>query len=506
MIPEKFKSCLEKFSILYNNEYVTKNNGDDDDDNDHDFSIFESFAEKNYNLAYNNDDDEITIDKLQNLIKSTNYIKAYEYRIPNGILPENKVGYLNDIHVNMTKKQKKEEIDRDSKLRWDILNGDDYIYRKNPEIQKNIPRGLTTLKITSNDNNNHIEFNDICIYSNKKFRGFTEKDDDDDGSNKDDDSRNNDNGDDYDTGDGSKLYFTKNPKYFKDMVIFMEKVNGDALHFSCRYLYNKYYLFVGSKTSHIMISDVSHIDLYTDSRYTIAKQFAKSLWKMLESMSKCKRVMLFEFLHYTKVTAVCEILQSAYQHVVHINNNENVIVFLSFTSALNSNNSLTAFPPHIAIKVMRILNITCANYKLCEKEEEKEEIGKSRNEYDNEGYVIYYLDKNNDTIGMIKLKTLWYIFLRALRQKTDFYFRNRDKVDYPKFKQSLSKRYDEIQKFVNITNINVNSWKIVGYKFIDWLQQQQQQQQIIWIQSKFPIFWKDFIEQEKINLYDIIKI
>ena len=40
-----------------------------------------------------------------------------------------------------------------------------------------------------------------------------------------------------------------------------------------------------------------------------------------------------------------------------------------------------------------------------------------RRGYGYEGEVLYFLDDKNDTIGLLKKKTAWYVLARAVREK-----------------------------------------------------------------------------------------
>lgn len=44
-----------------------------------------------------------------------------------------------------------------------------------------------------------------------------------------------------------------------------------------------------------------------------------------------------------------------------------------------------------------------------------------------EGEVFYFLNENEETIGMIKVKTRWYVILRALREKAVYCFLSKKK-------------------------------------------------------------------------------
>ena len=290
----------------------------------------------------------------------------------------------------------------------------------------------------------------------------------------------------------------------------MEKINGEAFHFSGRYLYDKFYWFVGSKRNHIMIGKESDIDLYTDERHQQAKKFAKSFMKLLNKISKDKLEILCNLLHYTKVTAICEILQPSYQHIVHIDGDDDKIVFLTFSSTYNNNNnnnnSLTAFPPHITCNVMEALNITTANYYEIpcsggggggNGEKEMSEMEKIRSTENSEGMVLYYLNKNNETIGLLKLKTCWYIFLRALREQLSKYFNIKKQNQDTNIEEKINNRYDQLQSRLSLRNDQINEWKNIAKEFTNWLSNKQKSSTIIIeandIKSKFPIFWKEFL-------------
>ena len=492
-----FQAILNNLSEKYNQTYST--NGEN---KNNDFEIFQNLAEKYYKIANNNNNNNnnntsITIDKLTEIIISNkDFIKVNHYQIPEGILPSNKIGYIDDINVIITPATQK-KIKKQKNIK---LLTDDYVYKNYPIIQKNIPRGLTICKILNNNNNNNNddnndemaekekeEFHDICIYANKKFTGINDHDDDD-----------NDNENENEEEEMKNKYFIQDVKNNVEKIIFMEKINGDAFHFSCRYLFDQFYWFVGSKRNHIMISKEKDIDLYTDERHTQAKKFAKSFMKMLNEIPKDQINILASLLHYTKVTAVCEVLQPCYQHIVYIDGDFNKIIFLAFSSTFNNDNSLAAFPPHIACNVMELLDITPANYKIIEKEKEKE-IEKIRSKEDSEGMVLYYLNKNNETIGLLKLKTCWYILLRALREKLSYYFGNKNKIVQINIKNKIEERYNEIQKWLLLSNQQLEDWKNVAIQFTDWMILQKKYKQAEDIKSKFPIYWKEFISNEYYN-------
>lgn len=495
-LPENLQKSIKSLSNIYNTHYYNDSE---------EFKIFEKFLEKNFHLVKDNHN---KINNLEHFVKQNDiYIKIYESQIPHEILSAKRKGYLYDINVHMSKSNiKKENIHRQN------ITVDDYVYQKFPNIQVNIPRGLTLCKIMKEkdhvDKNDTIEFYDICIYSNKKFKGISNQDEDND----EDDYREDQQQDNDDDND----YFIKNQ--IKDKVIAMEKINGDALHFSGRYINDKFYLFIGSKKSHIMINKESDIDLYTNDRFNVCKKFAKQVWKILYTkLTPEKRNILYDILHYTKITAICEILQSNYQHIVLIDNDndlyEDKIIFLNFTLPfINDNNniesngdilkSLTAFPPHIAIKIMNVLGFTCATYKIFDINDNIS-LENIRLETNSEGKVLYYLNKENETIGMQKLKTIWYICLRALREKAKRFLTLIDKNKSINIENEIDKRYDEIQKWLQLTNDKTLHWKKIAKQFIQWLiiyRNENYTMASLNVASSFPILWDTFSKSNDIKL------
>ena len=54
---------------------------------------------------------------------------------------------------------------------------------------------------------------------------------------------------------------------------------------------------------------------------------------------------------------------------------------------------------------------------MIEKGDVEERMVKVREGRDYEGEVLYFMDSNNNTVGLLKKKTTWYIVLRAIREK-----------------------------------------------------------------------------------------
>ena len=397
--------------------------------------ILKDSVEKNISLASNNKNNVKELEiYCQN---NSKLIKNTEKNIPHTILPN---GTLLDLKVNPGGGRNK---------------SDDDVYKKFESLRDQIPRGLTILKINDDEK-------DICIYANKKF---------------------------FD--DDEKIY--NNCK-----IISMEKLNGDAVHFSCRYLFNKFYLFVGSKTNHIVISQKSDIELYTGEKYAVVRKFAEIVYDTLAKLSQRNSEAFLSLLHYTKITAVCELLQHDYQHIVDIggNNTDDKLAFLTFTSTYG-NKSFTAFPPDITLKLIDCFEVfDRATYTVVDNK--KYHISTLRDKTNREGQVLYYVNNFNETIAMTKVKTIWYRCLRALREKATFYLNlKKKKKNSPEDTviDSINKKYEEMQNWLKLTDFETTNWKNEAKSFVFWLKENKQDLQAEELRKSFPNIWDEYLKK-----------
>ncbi|XP_066951819.1 uncharacterized protein [Macrobrachium rosenbergii] len=214
-------------------------------------------------------------------------------------------------------------------------------YRVKPLFQ--IARGTTTMELQGKES-----WHDVIIYANKKFTGCIGDEDNKQPNN-----------------DDTWLEYCLEPLENAVKIICMEKLNGDAVHFSGRYIGEKFYLIAGSKNVHMLIRKRSDIDLYNGSRFELAKVFARTVCDTLGNLSKDVLQLLFSFLHHTKVTAICEVLQPGHQHIVNLSYLEtNELNFITFTPTASGDEetTLTAFPPHHTLKLAGALGLACASY------------------------------------------------------------------------------------------------------------------------------------------------
>ena len=79
--------------------------------------------------------------------------------------------------------------------------------------------------------------------------------------------------------------------------------------------------------------------------------------------------------------------------------------------------SLSAFSPDVCIMFARYFGLDTANFEMIEVSDVEKRMARVREGRDYEGEVLYFMDSNNNTLGLLKKKTTWYIILRAIREK-----------------------------------------------------------------------------------------
>ncbi|CAL4108015.1 unnamed protein product, partial [Meganyctiphanes norvegica] len=371
--------------------------------------------------------------------KRQKLVRIVTQNVPDGILPKHYTAKLHDIKVGGQ-------------------GPDDTIYNQDADIRKFISRGTTLMSIEVNNSQENL---DAVIYANRKFTG--------------------DIGDEDESQPESNViwrrYCLDNPDE-ADTIVAMEKLNGEAAHFSGRFIEGKFYIITGSKNVHMIISCEEDIKKYEEVRYTHAKVIARAVWKQLIQMQENNRQILFSLLHHTKCTVVCEILLPHNQHIVNISSvKEPSLQVLTITPTVSDNAeiSLTALPPHHWLELASALGFNVAPYQIIDRNGVDNFIQKSHNEIHKEGYVLYYLKNSNcyeNIIGMAKTKTFWYVMLRALREKAVFAFnaaRKKNGWSLEDIIDSTHERFNEIQIWLKFNNEYLTKWNKLSNEFLKWL-------------------------------------
>jgi len=407
-----------------------------------------------------------------NWCRKNKRVKVVDFKVPDGILPVGYSGTLHDVKV-------------------ESRGPDDKVYNSNPEIREKIARGNCVLSYTNCNASNDEQTMDMVTFALRKFTGGMGDEDETQPEN----------------AHVWQRYFIKPMEEVKEIVV-MNKENGEAAHFSARLIGGQFYFICGSKNVHMIFRNQEDIDKYVDSRFFVAKTVCETVLHTVNNMNDHQRDVLLSFLHISKMTAIMEILQPSYQHVVDLSHLDRAsLKFLCFTaqySSMESTRSLTSLPPHTALELGKLLGLTPTSYEKIQFEKFEEKELNVRGGRGFEGAVFYFLDSEENVIGLLKKKTSWYILLRAIREKVSFAM-----IEYKKhpggFKEltrkghmkKLHHRLDEIQNWLKLSDNEIAHWKTLGSNFLYWTVEQARFSPSCEVTSRgsFPNSWKKFLEQ-----------
>ena len=162
-----------------------------------------------------------------------------------------------------------------------------------------------------------------------------------------------------------KNYFLKDIKTTTSLVS-MEKANGEAAHFSCRYIDGDFLICAGSKNVHLVFRRPDQIDqYYSEERYSYARKISHDVWKNLERLDAELRNILLSFLCWTKLTIIFEILIPTSQHVVDLSYlKEPLLMFITFTESklYEKPTSLCCMPPELSIEIAKLFDFSCVKW------------------------------------------------------------------------------------------------------------------------------------------------
>ncbi|XP_045128705.1 uncharacterized protein LOC123514706 [Portunus trituberculatus] len=397
--------------------------------------------------------------------KSEKLLSVISAAVPSSILPPGCCADLFDIRAGRS-------------------GPDDRIYNKHADIRMMIPRGATILEWRSKKSS----WSSVVIYGHKKFTGGIGDEDNEQPEN----------------NEKWREYFIAEPSEATSVVC-MDKLNGEAAHISCRYIDDQFYLIVGSKNVHMLIRGSCDIDQYEGSRYVYAKAIAATVCDTLASLDARKRHLLLSFLHHTRCTLVGEILQEKSQHIVnlsHLTKPQVVIIAMTPTYTGCQEKSLLAVPPHHLLDFCCALGLRTVTYTVIPVTQAMDQKALVRRKIDSEGEVFYYLDKNDDTIGLVKVKTVWYVILRALREKAVYSFttgKKKSHWDISDCVRSTHKRFTEIQKWLKFSDEYLHSWQNLARNFLHWLNEEvkARKEEPGKIRPAFPMIWNKFLRTTK---------
>jgi len=399
-------------------------------------------------------------------------VRVVEGAVPPGILPQGFVAKLLDVKVGGK------------------FGPDDAMYNSSAELRERIARGNTVLQLE--DVRTGKVSKDMVTFALKKFTGGMGDEDEDQPENE----------------QVWQRYFLS-PMEEVEKVICVIKENGEAAHLSVRMIQGSFYYFCGSKNVHLMFRTREELEKYTEQRYMVAKTVAHAWLNQAAAMEPTKLRLFCSFLHTTKMTAVFEVLCPDYQHVVSLSHlSAPELRFLTFTLQYGAA-SLTGLPPHTSLDLASSLGLATATHHnvSCSKAEARmEEV---RAGYGYEGEVLYFLDKEDRTVGLVKKKTAWYVLCRAIREKV-----NTAKSQYKKegsmskqkenlHIEKLERRVNEIQTWLDLTDAMTKHWRLLGVNFFKWMLNQLRQNpnklEELCARGGFPQQWQAFLNETGVS-------
>lgn len=359
---------------------------------------------------------------------------------------------------------------------------DDRIYNKSADIRRKVARGNCVLQLPDGVN--------LCmVHALRKFTGgMGDEDDGDDGAD-----------------DASTLwrrYFLRDPET-ADRLVLTQKANGEAAHLSARWLSGRPLICVGSKNVHMLLRRQSDIELYDASRYQVAREIAKAVWRRLSTLGDEQRRTLLALLHHTRATCVLELLQPEHQHVEDLSFlTEPELRFIAWTPTYVPSNttspageesvsSLSLCPPELGFRMAEILGLTPVGYCvetgdiLTKLPQLMQDV---RSGHGFEGRVICFVSEDGSIIGMLKKKTAWYILLRALREKLAF---GLDRWTFAELKTRILTRFLQIQSWLGFDDSFLQSWCEVGLGFAQWCKGKRIEGKTLRV--SMPPMWNEFL-------------
>jgi len=389
---------------------------------------------------------------------------------------------------------------------------DDKIYANNAKIRALVARGNTLLSFRRDGA-------DVVCFPLQGMMKFT-------GGMGDDDDQ--DNGGDNVTW---QRFFTR-PSEEADHIVSTSKENGSAAHLSAIEVDGELVLIGGSKNSHLVLSwqhGEEDLRLYPASPWAVAKVIMQAFFDLFKEIGEERTRRFLTLLAHCHITAIFEMLDPHDQHVELLTNARPLVRFITFTAGWQGGdtrsvqeNRLCMYPLH-SVRVAEsygIPTIRCEVVPLSRDDPETratqfEALQTAiRGDFGDEGKVLYFATEDNEVIGLLKKKTVWYIMLRALREKYKAYvaFLHRKRTGKPthsptleaektRIDSQIEKRFRAIQKWIGFSDHYREQWTRLGLQGNAWVAQQLQAKKLDLddLGRMFPVVWHRFLKDSGAN-------
>ncbi len=163
---------------------------------------------------------------------------------------------------------------------------DDALYNKSRDLREKVARGNTVLFLNDLDAPGNTSYDNVVFALRKFTGGMGDEDEDQPDSNK------------------TWMNYFLRPAESARSVVCTRKANGEAAHFSARWIRDRFVLFAGSKNVHLALRNREDAQKYRDSRFLVARNVAESVVDELAKMEPAKASLMLSFMHHTQVRSM----------------------------------------------------------------------------------------------------------------------------------------------------------------------------------------------------------
>jgi len=373
---------------------------------------------------------------------------------------------------------------------------DDKLYNKSKQLREKVARGNCLLSMTVKIDSTVHAITCFLVFALKKFTGGMGDDDDEDDPDK----------------ETWKTFFSQ-PIENTAMVVSTVKENGAAAHLAAFKLFGKHYIITGSKNVHLLFQN-NDDDLagFNDQRFMVAKIVGHATNNLLATLGEEKKTKLLDYLSESHLTACFELIDPNDQHVELISLNQPELRFIAFTTFEERDRSYCR-DPQIGFDKMESFGVVTVQHETIEidkqsslpvEEQLADHFAAIRRMRGTEGRVIYFLDKDRNVIGLLKKKSMWYIILRAIREKLKSYSMHKPSGSeannygpiHEALNAKLNKRLKEIQKWLEFSQKTYQEWSELAGKANDWVYSQLKSGNLNGndLGNQFPVVWNAFLQ------------
>ncbi|KAI9919705.1 hypothetical protein PsorP6_017793 [Peronosclerospora sorghi] len=332
------------------------------------------------------------------------------------------------------------------------------------------------------------------------------------------------------------LTFFLKPQSHSKWVISTTKENGETGHLAVLKRSDGEFVYVvGSKNTHLVVQTLEDIERTRElgkqvnggDVFFAATSISIPILRMIMTLEAPKRTLLCEFLWQTRATASFEVLCLSHQHVQlldYLTQDTPVFYGLSLMSFNSPDDAEMCVNPVLLYEFMRALGVRTVAYDIAQFTPENVEnvLERSKRAYKHEGSVHLFLDDRAAVIGMQKSKSIWYVCLRAIREKAKSFCRTLystkvskdrttplspiEKLDTAK--KAIHARFKTIPPFLKISDEVANVYETLGKQFIEYLfefelfcglaasgdQKEQCKQVTKDVTNLFPMMWRKFLD------------